>query len=186
LLEDGGWLNNRVYQIIRSLGVPDSEIATGPVSTHGESYLAADVCGNSFLFVTKDGDLTPAFCRRVVETVSETEATHLVIVATGAVEDEGRMRLYEFAWRRARDGHDLDTTIVEGLSGARAEIERSFERAVHRGLSRRLFVLDAALGLSASNFVRAWFKTANASGAQNRAGKLPAPLFPQLDRRVAS
>ncbi|MBA3240781.1 MAG: hypothetical protein H0T60_06090 [Acidobacteria bacterium] len=186
LLEDGGWLNNRVYQIIRSLGVPDSEIATGPVSTHGESYLAAEVCGNSFLFVTKDGDLTPAFCRRVVETVSETEATHLIVVATGAVEDEGRMRLYEFAWRRARDGQDLDTTIVEGLSGARADIERSFERAVHRGLSRRLFVLDAALGLSASNFVRAWFKTKNASGAQSRADKLPAPLFSQLDQRVAS
>lgn len=186
LLEDGGWLNNRVYQIIRLLGVPDSEIATGPVSTHGESYLAADVCGNSFLFVTKDGDLTPAFCRRVVETVSETEATHLIVVATGAVEDEGRMRLYEFAWRRARDGQDLDTTIIEGLSGARAEIERSFERAVHRGLSRRLFVLDAALGLSASNFVRAWFKTTNASGARSRAGKLPAPLFSQLDQRVAS
>jgi len=186
LLEDGGWLNNRVYKIIRSLGVPDSEIATGPASTHGESYLAADVCGNSYLFVTKDGDLTPACARRIVETVAETEATHLVVVINGVVEDEGRMRLYEFAWRRARDGQDLDTTLVEGLDGARPEIERSFERALHRQLSRQLFSLDAALGFSASNFVLDWFKLTNASGAGNRASNVLVPLFPDFDQRVAS
>ena len=32
LLEDGRWLANRVYKIVRSLGVPESEIATGPAS----------------------------------------------------------------------------------------------------------------------------------------------------------
>jgi hypothetical protein len=187
LLEDGGWLNNRVYNIIRSLGVPDSEIANGPTSSHGESYLAAEVCGNSFLFVTRDGDLTPAFSRRVVETVSETEATHLVAVVNGAVEDEGRMRLYEFAWRRARDGQDLDMIIVEGLGAARAEVERAFERAVHRGLSRRLFPLDSALGLSASNFVRAWFKVARAGAERRRdEGRALSPSFSEFDERIAS
>ncbi len=186
LLEDGGWLNHRVYKIIRSLGVPDSEIATGPASAHGESYLAADVCGNSYLFVTKDGDLTPACARRVVETVAETEATHLVVVTNGTVEDEGRLRLYEFAWRRARGGQDLDTTLVEGLDGARREIEHSFERALHRQLSRQLFPLDAALGFSASNFVLDWFKLANADDASRRASNVLVPLFPDFDRRVAS
>jgi len=186
LLEDGGWLNNRVYKIIRSLGVPESEIATGPPSTHGESYLAADVCGNSYLFVTKDGDLTPACARRIIETVAETEATHLVLVTNGVVEDEGRLRLYEFAWRRARGGQDLDTTLVEGLEGAHREIERSFERALHRQLSRHLFSLDAALGFSASNFVLDWFKLANSGGADNRASNVLVPLFPDMDRRVAS
>lgn len=186
LLEDGGWLNNRVYKIIRSLGVPDSEIATGPASTHGESYLAADVCGNSYLFVTKDGDLTPACARRVVETVAETEATHLVVVANGTVEDEGRLRLYEFAWRRARAGQDLDTTLIEGLDDARREIEHSFERALHRQLSRQLFPLDAALGFSASNFVLDWFKLTKAGGAGRRASNVLVPLFPDIDQRVAS
>ncbi len=161
LLTDGHWLINRVYKIVRALGVPDSEIATGPVSAHGESYLAADVCGNSFLFVTKDGDLTPAFSRRIAETVAETEATHLVVVITGTVEDEGRLRLYEFTWRRARDGQDLTTTLIEGLSHAQAEIARAFERAVHRELAHKLCTLDAALGLSASNFVLNWFKLLN-------------------------
>jgi hypothetical protein len=168
LLEDGRWLTNRVYKIVRSLGVPESEIATGPASPHGESYLVAGVCGNSFLFVTRDGDLTPAFSRRVAGMVEETEATHLVVVVTGAADDEGRLRLYEFAWRRARDGRDLGMTLVEGLGGARAQIERSFETAVRRELSRNLFTLDAALGFSASNFVLDWFKLVKASGAEKR------------------
>ncbi|HEV2803117.1 MAG TPA: hypothetical protein VGW12_21800 [Pyrinomonadaceae bacterium] len=186
LLEDGGWLNNRVYKIIRSLGVPESEIATGPPSAHGESYLAADVCGNSYLFVTKDGDLTPACARRVVETVAETEATHLVVVTSGAVEDEGRMRLYEFAWRRARGGQDLDMAFVEGLECAASEIERSFERALRRQLSRQLFSLDAALGVSASNFVLDWFKLKHARTAAAHAPNVLVPLRPDMDQRVAS
>ncbi len=174
LLADGYWLNNRVYQIIRALGVPASEVATGPVSAHGESYLAAEVCGNSFLFVTKDGDLTPAFSRRIAETIAETEATHLVVLITGNVEDEGRLRLYEFTWRRARDGQDLDTTIIEGLSGAEAEIERAFARALHRELSHQLFPLNAALGFSASDFVLNWFKLRNtAHGVSEKDIPLP-------------
>lgn len=157
LLEDGGWLANRVHTIIRSLGVPDSEIATGPASPDGESYLAADVCGTSFLFVTRDGDLTPAFSRRVAAVVEDTEAAHLVVVVTGAIEDEGRMRLYEFAWRRARDAHDMATTLVEGLDDARLQIERAFRAAARRELSRHLFTLDAALGFSAADFILGWF-----------------------------
>ncbi|MDQ3906900.1 MAG: hypothetical protein M3268_01010, partial [Acidobacteriota bacterium] len=183
LLEDGWWLANRVHQIVRALGVPESEIASGPASTHGESYLAAEVCGTSFLFVTRDGDLTPAFARRVSETVAQTEAAHLVAVVTGAVEDEGRLRLYEFAWRRARDGHDLDITLAEGLDAAHAEIERAFERAIRRELSRRLYALDSPLGFGASDFVLDWFRLAKPSVAANAA---LAPRFARLDQRVAS
>lgn len=186
LLEDGRWLANRVYKIVRSLGVPESEIATGPASTHGESHLAVEVCGNSFLFVTRDGDLTPAFVRRVVETVEETEAAHLVVVITGSAEDEGRMRLYEFTWRRARDGRDLGMTLVEGLSGARAQIERAFEMAVHRALARNLFTLDTALGFSAGNFVLDWFKFVKASGEKKREAALHTPMLVGLDQQAAS
>ncbi|MGA9997073.1 MAG: hypothetical protein WBP93_16770 [Pyrinomonadaceae bacterium] len=186
LLEDGTWLNNRVYEIIHALGIPDSEIATGPASPHGESFLAVDVCGNSFLFVTKDGDLTPAFCRRIGEIVEETEASHLVAIVTGTAEDEGRLRLYEFAWRRARAGQDLDTTLIEGLGTLPEEIERAFGRAVHCELSRHLFPLNAALGSSASNFVLDWFKLTNNSGAKRREADLLPPLFIDTNHRVAS
>ena len=171
LLEDGGWLANRVHTIIRSLGVPDSEIAVGPASPDGESYLAADVCGTSFLFVTRDGDLTPAFSRRVAAVVEDAGAAHLVVVVTGAIEDEGRMRLYEFAWRRARDAQDMATTLVEGLGEARLQIERAFRGAARRELSRHLFTLDAALGFSAADFVLGWFASTKAreDGERGRA-----------------
>jgi hypothetical protein len=165
LLADGGWLANRVYRIVRSLGVPESDISTGPPTPHGESYLAAEVCGSSFIFVSRDGDLTPAFARRAAEIVEETEATHLVAVVTGSAEDEGRMRLYEFAWRRARGGRDLDATVVEGLDAARAEVEGAFSRAVRRELSRALFPLDAALGFPAARFALEWFRAARSRAA---------------------
>jgi len=186
LLEDGGWLTNRVYKIIRSLGVPDSQIATGPASPHGESYLAVEVCGSSFLFVTRDGDLTPAFCRRAAETVEETEADHLVVVVTGEAEDEGRMRLYEFAWRRARAGSDLGTVVVEGLGAAREQIERAFQSAARRELSRALHTLDGALGFSSSAFVLEWFRLSRARGEGEGEAGGREPLFRRLDERVAS
>jgi hypothetical protein len=188
LLEDGGWLANRVHRIVRSLGVPESEIATGPASAHGESYLAANVCGSSFLFAARDGGLTPAFARRVAEAVAETETAHLVVLTTGAVEEEGRLRLYEFAWRRGRDGQDLGITLVEGTAAARAEIERAFETALRRELSRQLFTLNAALGLDASDFVLDWFKLSNAPAAGN-APRPPLALVPQhsgMNERAAS
>jgi hypothetical protein len=131
--------------------------------------------------------LTPACSRRIIETVAETEATHLVAVITGTIEDEGRLRLYEFAWRRARVGQDLDTTLIEGLDKARAQIEASFERVLHRQLSRHLSTLDAALGFSAGNFVLDWFKLKHASGADRRSATgVLVPRFPELDRRIAS
>ncbi|HEX8720016.1 MAG TPA: hypothetical protein VF736_05195 [Pyrinomonadaceae bacterium] len=174
LLEDGGWLANRVYRVVRSLGVPESDISTGPPTPHGESYLAAEVCGSSFLFVTRDGDLTPAFARRVAEIVEETDATHLVAVVTGSAEDEGRLRLYEFAWRRARDGRDLGTTVVEGLDQAREQIGRAFEAAALRELSRGLFTLDAALGFGAASFVLDWFRAAKGRAARRDDERAPA------------
>ncbi|HWW74395.1 MAG TPA: hypothetical protein VNZ44_03315, partial [Pyrinomonadaceae bacterium] len=167
-LLDGGWLANRVYRIVRSLGVPESDIATGPPGAGGESYLAADVCGTSFIVVTRDGDLTPAFSRRVAEIVEETDAEHLIAVVTGSAEDEGRLRLYEFAWRRARGGRDLATTVVEGLDAARAAVGSAFEAAVRRELSRSLFSLDSALGFAAAGFVLDWFRTSKASAARAR------------------
>jgi hypothetical protein len=175
LLEDGGWLANRVYRIVRSLGVPESDISTGPPTPHGESYLAADVCGNTFIVVTRDGDLTPAFARRVAGIVEDADAAHLICVVTGAADDEGRLRLYEFAWRRARAGRDLSTTIVEGLEAARAQVGAAFETAVRRELSRALYPLDAALGFPAAGFVLGWFAASRSHAARGRGEDAPAP-----------
>jgi hypothetical protein len=84
------------------------------------------------------------------------------------------MRLYEFAWRRARGGRDLDMTVVEGLDAARAEFEQAFSRAVRRELSRALFPLDAALGFPAAGFVLEWFRAAKSHTGRDSLSKLSA------------
>ena len=106
--------------------------------------------------------------------MEETEATHLLAVVTGSAADEGRMRLLEFAWRRARGGHDLDAAVVEGLDAARAQFEQAFSRAARRALSHTLFPLDAALGFPAAGFVLEWFRAAGPHAGRDSLSKLSA------------
>ncbi len=179
LLSDSAWLANLIYQTVRQLGLPDSEIVAGPASAHGESHLIANVCGDSFLFVIRDGDLSPAFARRIVEAVGATEPTHLAVVVNGQVEELGRIRLYEYVWRRARAGHDFDVMILEGINGVQKELERAFARAVRRALARQLFPLDASLGVSASDFVLARFKLLRPATKPHVLAALPRPAKPQ-------
>ena len=61
LLEDGSWLVSRIHCLLREMGVPEREIAVGPAEGTGYGQLMANICGESFLIVTRDGDLTPAF-----------------------------------------------------------------------------------------------------------------------------
>jgi hypothetical protein len=70
----------------------------------------------------------------------------------------------------------LNTTVVEGLEGARAQMGRAFETAVRRELSRALFPLDAALGFSAAGFVLEWFRSQKAHAARGRRDDAPARL----------
>lgn len=159
LIDQSIWLCDLIAQFVRNLGIPASEIARGPASAYGDGHLVVNVGAESFLFVVRDGDLSPAFAQRTIETALLTEPQHLVIVINGAVEELARLRLYEYVWRRMREGHELDITILEGLEGAQKEIERAFERAARRTLARTLFPLDVCLGPSASNFVLALFKS---------------------------
>ena len=176
LLEDGSWLTTRVYQLVSELGVPHADIAFGPPSAQGESHLVANVCGDSFLFVMRDADLTPALARRAMEAAAETGVTNVVVLVTGAAEDEGRLRLYEAAGRRARDGRELDITIIEGVEGAKREIERVFERAMRRALSRHLYALNAGLGVSAASFILSKFALAERQAAPREEASTPAVL----------
>jgi len=155
LLDGAAWLRDRVLGVLASLGLASRSVAAGEVSAHGEASLLTEVCGERFLFFARDGDLTSEATRRAVARASDTEAAHLFAVATGAVEDGARMRLYEFSWRRARDGRDLGVTVLEGLGRARAEIGRALDAAARRKLARELSTLDAALGLSAAQLVLA-------------------------------
>ncbi|HEY0729896.1 MAG TPA: hypothetical protein VGD38_17560, partial [Pyrinomonadaceae bacterium] len=85
LLEDGSWLVSRIHFLLREMGVPEREIAVGPSEGTGYGQMMANICGESFLIVTRDGDLTPAFARWAIDLEIDTEASHLVIVATGRI-----------------------------------------------------------------------------------------------------
>ncbi len=158
LLEDGAWLINRLYSILRKIGIPESEIAIGPVSEGGEAHIMANVCGESFLFVLRDGDLTTAAARRVIDMEIETEAPHVVIVATGEIHDEGRVRLFDHARRRMRSGNEIEVMIVDGTDTAAVELRHAFERVSQRVIAEQLSKLDASAGLSVSRVVISRFE----------------------------
>jgi hypothetical protein len=169
LLDGAAWLRDRVLSILSGFGVAERAVSAGDVGEHGEACLLTEVCGEPFLFFVRDGDLTPEATRRAVAHAADAGAAHLFAVVTGAVEDGARMRLYEFSWRRARDGRDLGVTILEGLAGAETEIGRALAAAARRKLARELSALDPALGLSAAQLLLARF-----DHAPSRAPRLEA------------
>jgi hypothetical protein len=158
LLEDGSWLVNRLYATLRELGIPGSEIALAPPSGHGEAHMMAHVCGESFLLIWRDGDLTPVFARRATHAAVETEAMHLMIVVTGTIYEEGRLWLLNYGRRRARGGSDFELKVVEGVGAAAAELQCSFERVSQRVLAEQLCELDDSLGLSMTRLISTRFQ----------------------------
>jgi hypothetical protein len=168
LLEDGAWLVNRLRVILREFGVPDSEIALEPPTVEGEARLMVNVCGEPFLLVLRDGDLTPAFARRAVDIKINTAARHLVVVVTGTVHNEGRLSLMNFARRLTRHGNDFELIIGEGVSAAASELQRAFERVSQKVLGEQLCELDESLGVSAALLLTTRFQLLRATAQANR------------------
>ena len=164
LMEDGSWLTARIYAVLRELGIPEKEIGVGPVSDDGEAHIMVNVCNASFLFVLRDGDVTAAQARHALSKQIETEARHLVVVASGKIQDEARERLREHARRRARVGSDVEVILIEGVDAAE-ELSRAFERVSQRSLASELSVLDASLGLSVGFIIATRFKLMQRTGA---------------------
>ncbi|HEX8772476.1 MAG TPA: hypothetical protein VF735_02655 [Pyrinomonadaceae bacterium] len=179
LLEDGAWLVNRLHSILRELGIPESDIVVEPPAGDGEARMIARVCDEPFLVVLRDGDLTPAFARRAINTKIETEVRHLMTVVTGAVHNEGRMSLLNFAKRLERSGDDFELIIAEGINAAEAEIKRAFERVSQRALAKHLCELDASVGLSVARLISARFRMLHSSeAAEINSALLPASREP--------
>lgn len=165
LLEDGSWLSNRVRLILLQLGVPEKQIAGGPVSPDGEAYLIANVCGEPFLFVLKDGDVGNARARHALVKQNETEATHLVVVATGKIHDDARTRLREHARRRSRSEILVEVLLIEGVETAAGELQQAFERVSGRAVTEELSALDSSLGLSVGHLLTTRFRLMQRSGS---------------------
>src|SRR5256714_3312999 len=111
LLGDGSWLVSRIHFLLREMGVPEREIAVGPAEGNGYGQLMANICGESFLIVTRDGDLTSAFGRWTVDLEIDTDASHLVIVATGRIHKEAAGLCPKHPRRRGRRGESLQTIL---------------------------------------------------------------------------
>ncbi|HEX8141217.1 MAG TPA: hypothetical protein VF553_01385 [Pyrinomonadaceae bacterium] len=174
LLEDGAWMVNRLHSILRELGIPESDIVIEPPSGDGEARMIVHVCGESFLIVARDGDLTPAFARRAINTKIETEVRHLLAIVTGTIHNEGRTSLLGFAKRLKRGGSDFELLIAEGMSAAEAEIRQVFARVSQKALAEQLYELDASMGLSVARLIEARFQMLQNSREAARPAQLPA------------
>lgn len=158
LLEDGSWLVSRIHFLLRQLGVPETEIAVGPSEGSGSGQMMANVCGESFLIATRDGDLTPTFARAVVDLEIETEASHLMIVATGRIHKEAGLLLRNHARRRVSSGQDFEMIIADDVASAGRELEAALERVSQRIIAEQLCVLDSSIGVSVSRLVLTKFQ----------------------------
>ena len=158
LLEDGSWLISRLHYLLREMGVPEREIALGPAEGNGYGQMMANICGEPFLLVTRDGDLTPAFARWAIDLELDTEACHLVIVATGRVHREAGVLLQNHARRRISSGQDFEMILADDVFTAGKEIKDALERVSQRVIAEQLCVLDNDLGLNLSQLVLTRFR----------------------------
>lgn len=153
LLEDSSWLVSRFHQVLRELGIPESEIAVGPSGTEGYGQIMANICGESFLLVMRDGDLTPSLARWAIDRVIETEASHLLVVATGRLHNHAAALLHNHARRRLATGRDFELILADGVASASQELEEAFERVSHRVITEQVCDLDSSIGISMSHLI---------------------------------
>jgi hypothetical protein len=149
LLQDSSWLTTHLRAVLTRLGIPEEKIAAhAAVESETDVQAMANVCGEPFLFLLRDGDWTATHARRAVEEHAQAEDAHLVVIATGRVQDEARQRLREHVRRLSRAGREIELIFVEGLDAAQGELQPAFERASDRALSQELWELDTSLGMS--------------------------------------
>ena len=168
LLEDGSWLLNRLHFLFREMGVPESEIAVGPSEGEGHGQMMANICGEPFLVVARDGDLTPAFARWAIDLEIETEASHLVVVATGRIHNQAQLLLLNHSRSRVLAGRDFELVLADGPASAGRELRYAFERVSQRVIAEQVCELDSSLGLSASQVIISKFKLRNAEAVEPR------------------
>lgn len=184
LLEDGSWLLSRLHFLLREMGVPESEIAVGPSEGEGHGQMMANICGESFLIVARDGDLTPAFARWAIDLEIETEASHLVVVATGRIHNQAQVLFLNHSRSRVLGGRDFELVLADGPASAGRELRYAFERVSQRVVAEQVCDLDSSIGLSVSRVIITKFKLLrnaevveprNLSSQTEPSGSYPAP-----------
>ncbi|HKS26264.1 MAG TPA: hypothetical protein VJS44_00520 [Pyrinomonadaceae bacterium] len=174
LLDDGAWLVNRLHSILRQIGISESEIAIQPPEGSGEAYVMANVCNEPFLFALRDGDLSPSFARRAVDMQIETDAPHLMVIATGTIHNDGRTHLINYASRLVRGGREFEVIIVDGADSAAAELGYAAERVSKKAIADELCELNTSLGFNVARLVSARFEMLQKSKKDIELALLPA------------
>jgi hypothetical protein len=164
LLQDGAWLSTHLRSLISKLGISDRQIVARP-TVAGEVRLMANVCGEAFLFLLHDGDWTTAQARRALDEHAKIESAHLVLIATGKIQEDARGRLREHARRRTQGGRDLELILIEGMDAVTAELQPVFERVSADALAEELWELDTSLGVSAGQLIATRFRLMHRPGA---------------------
>ncbi len=166
MLKDSAWLLSRLRSVLIELGVPEIEIVVRTAGGETEAQMMANVCGEPFLFILRDGDVSLAHARRALDIEAEMEASHLVVVATGKIQDEARARLRDHARRRARSGGSgVEMILVEGIETAAGELRQALERVSQNALSEELYELDASLGVGVGYLIATRFRLMRGTGA---------------------
>jgi hypothetical protein len=164
------------------MGIPVNEIALGASGGDGYGQMMANICGESFLLLARDGDLTPAFARWAIDRELETEASHLVVVATGRIHNQAELLLHNHARRRVLAGQDFELILADEAAVAGKELQHAFERVSQRVIAEQMCDLDTSIGLSISQIIITKFKllpTAEGSGTQTHSkGNVPGLSYP--------
>jgi hypothetical protein len=158
LLEDGSWLVNRIHFLLREMGVPEREIAVGPSEGDGFGQMMVNICGESFLLLARDGDISPTFARWAIDLEIETEASHLVIVSTGRVHNQSRLLLDNHYRKRIATGRDFELILADGPVAAGRELRDGFDRVSERVIAEQLCGLDSSFGMNVSRLVMTKFQ----------------------------
>jgi hypothetical protein len=185
LLEDGSWLVNRLHYMLRDLGVSESEIAVGPCEGTGYGQMMTNICGESFLLVTRDGDLTPAFARWAIDLELETEASHLVVVATGKLFNEAAVLLQNHSRSRVSGGHDFALVVADDITTATKELGAAIERVSQRIVADHLCYLDSSVGLNISRLLLTKFNLATATPATPGREEVAESVSQEISRPLA-
>ncbi|HLL77814.1 MAG TPA: hypothetical protein VK421_21335 [Pyrinomonadaceae bacterium] len=165
LLQDASWLTTHLRTVLTKLGVPDAQIAARQTTAEGDVQMMANVAGEAFFLLARDGDWAGANARRALEELAHAEAAHLVVVSTAKIQDDARQRLREFARRRTQAGRELELILVEGMESLASELQPALERASTRSLSAELWQLDTTLGMDVGFMLAARFRMMRAAGA---------------------
>jgi hypothetical protein len=102
--------------------------------------------------------LTPAFARSVIDLEIDTDASHLVIVATGRIHREAGLLLSNHSRRRLSSGQDFKMIVADDVTTAGRELEGALERVSQRIIAEELCVLDNSIGISVSKLVLTKFQ----------------------------